>query len=153
MQFVRFALVGVTNTAVTLIAYALGLRLGVAYIPAGACAYALGATNGYALNRTWTFRAHGRAARYFAVVAVGLAANALLLRGVVAAGVPRLAAQALATGPVTLLTFALCRTWAFAEQDASPPYPSVPGLRRAVRRLRRRAAGLRPRRSAAARLR
>jgi putative flippase GtrA len=142
-QLARFAAVGVTNTAVTAGVYAVALRLAVPYLPAGALAYALGATNGFLLNRTWTFGRHGRIRRYVAVVAGGLAVNTLLLRCAVGAGVPHAAAQVAAVVPATLLTFALSRAWAFAEDVESNPSP-VLGARRAVRRERRRAADQRP---------
>jgi putative flippase GtrA len=140
VQLVRFAAVGVTNTAVTLGAYALALHAGVRYVPAGAVAYGLGGVNGFVFNRAWTFGHRGRAlpaaARYGAVVAAGIAANVLLLRAVAGAGVPHAAAQAAAVGPVTLVTFAFSRAWAFAPDAPSPrPHPVVAGrVRRGLRR-------------------
>jgi putative flippase GtrA len=132
-QFVRFGIVGVTNTAVTLGAYSVALRLAVPYLPAGALGYALGASSGFVLNRAWTFRVRGRPGRYLAVVALGLAADALLLRLAVGMGVPRTIAQIVVTAPVTLVTFALSRGWAFASDD--PSYsPSLADARRAPRR-------------------
>jgi putative flippase GtrA len=142
LQFARFAAVGVTNTAVTLGTYALALRLAVPYLPAGALAYALGAGNGFVLNRAWTFRRPGRPARYLAVVAAGLVSNALLLRGAVGIGVPHVAAEVAVAAPVTLLTFALSRRWAFASDVPSHP-PSRLDARRRRRRERRRPARLR----------
>jgi hypothetical protein len=53
-QFGRFALVGVSNTVVSFVAYAILIRIGVFYGAAGALAFALGAANGYILNRRWT---------------------------------------------------------------------------------------------------
>ena len=60
-----------TNTAVTLGVYSVALRLAVPYLPAGALAYALGAGNGFVLNRAWTFRVRGRPWRYLVVATVG----------------------------------------------------------------------------------
>jgi putative flippase GtrA len=143
LQLARFAAVGVTNTAVTLGTYALALRLALPYLPAGALAYAFGAGNGFLLNRAWTFRRRGRPARYLAVVAAGLMANALLLRGAVGLGVPRVAAEVAVAAPVTLLTFALSRAWAFASDVPSYPSPLLDARRRR-RRERRLPARLRP---------
>jgi putative flippase GtrA len=147
-SFVRFCLVGVTNTAVTLGVYAVGLRLAVPYLPAGALAYALGAGNGFVLNRAWTFRVRGRPWRYLVVVGAGLIMNALLLRVAVGMSVPRGLAQVAVAAPVTLVTFALSRSWAFPP-DVPSSYPPVAGLRRARRFKRRGAGGLRPDRPAA----
>jgi putative flippase GtrA len=146
-RFARFCLVGVVNTTVTLGAYSLALRLAVAYLPAGALSYGLGATTGFVLNRAWTFRVQGRPLRYCAVVGVGLAANALLLRVAVGMSVPRELAQVAVAAPVTLVTFALSRSWAFASDV--PSLSPVIGVGRARRRSRRRAGRVRPDRPAA----
>jgi putative flippase GtrA len=146
-QFLRFAAVGMTNTVVTLGAYAAALRLAVPYLPAGALAYGLGAVNGFALNRAWTFRVRGRPARYAVVVGAGLVVNALLLRAAVGMSVPRELAQVAVAAPVTLVTFALSRNWAFASDVTS--HKPGPGVRRARRFERRRAGRLRPDRPAA----
>jgi len=125
-QFIRFLVVGVSNTAITLLAYAGAIHVGVRYLPAGAVAYSLGGVNGFVLNRRWTFSHTGRiarsAVRYAAVTAIGVFLNLVLLRSAVALGVPRAAGEVAAVAPVTLLTFALNRAWAFAASDV-PSYP------------------------------
>jgi putative flippase GtrA len=146
-RFVRFCLVGVSNTVVTVGVYAGALRLAMPYLPAGAVAYGLGAVNGFVLNRAWTFRVRGHPARYCVVVGAGVAANALLLRVAVGMSVPRELAQVAVAAPVTLVTFALSRSWAFAADV--PSHPPVAGLRRARRFQRRRGGRLRPDRPAA----
>jgi putative flippase GtrA len=146
-QFARFGTVGVTNTVISFVAYAAALRLGVRYLPAGAGAFALGALNGFLLNRAWTFRHRGPAlaagSRYVVVQLVGLVATVALLRlAVQGAGLPRLPAQVAAAVPVTLLCFALSRRWVFgaAPSDAAvAPHPAARPARapgRDVRRLR-----------------
>ena len=70
----------------------------------------------------------------------GSLANAVLLRVAVAAGLPRAVAQVAVVAPVTLLTFALSRAWAFAEDVPSHSSP-VSDAGRARRRRRRAAAG------------
>jgi putative flippase GtrA len=136
-QFVRFATVGATNTVVSLLAYAVALRAGAPYLPAGAAAFGLGALNGFLLNRAWTFRHAGRAlpagARYAIVQLLGLGATVgLLWVAVHGVGVPRLPGEVVAAGPVTLLTFALSRLWVFEarpshDEAASPPALAAPG--------------------------
>jgi putative flippase GtrA len=125
-QFIRFLIVGASNTAITLLAYAGAIHVGVRYLPAGAAAYSLGGLNGFVLNRRWTFSHTGRiarsAVRYAAVTAIGVCLNLVLLRLAVAIGVPRAAGEVAAVAPVTLLTFALNRAWAFAASDV-PSYP------------------------------
>jgi len=138
-QFFRFLVVGVSNTAITLLAYAGAIHVGVRYLPAGAVAYSLGGVNGFILNRRWTFSHSGRVARsavrYAAVTAIGVFVNLVLLRAAVALGVPRAAGEVAAVAPVTLLTFALNRAWAFAASDV-PSYPPAQLAGRARRRVR-----------------
>jgi putative flippase GtrA len=138
-QFVRFLIVGLSNTAITLLAYAGAIHVGVRYLPAGAGAYLLGGANGFVLNRSWTFAHHGRvgqaAVRYAAVTAIGVVLNLALLRAAVAIGVPHAAGEVAAVAPVTLLTFALNRAWAFSASDVSsyPPAQLAGRARRWVR--------------------
>ena len=138
-QFVRFLIVGASNTAITLLAYAAAIHAGVRYLPAGAGAYALGGVNGFVLNRTWTFSHTGRiwhsAVRYAAVTTIGISLNLVLLRLVVGMGGPRPAGEIAAVAPVTLLTFALNRAWAFSVSDV-PSYPPAQLAGRARRWVR-----------------
>jgi putative flippase GtrA len=139
-QLLRFIAVGISNTAITLVAYAAAIHVGVRYLPAGAAAYALGGVNGFLLNRTWTFAHRGdilpAAARYAVVTAAGILANLALLRAAISLGVPRAAGEVAAVAPVTLLSFALNRAWAFAVIDA-PSLPPALVADRARRRVRR----------------
>jgi putative flippase GtrA len=118
-QACRFGLVGATNTALTLGAYALLVVAGVPGPVAGALGWTLGAANGYRLNRGWTFRSAARgitpATRYVAVQALGAGLNALGIWLVVGHGdLPRFEGEIAILPAVTLLTFALCRGWVFA---------------------------------------
>jgi putative flippase GtrA len=148
IQFLRFLIVGAANTAITLVAYAAAMHAGVRYLPAGALAYSLGGVNGFVFNRTWTFAHRGHilpaATRYAVVTAVGIIANLALLRTAVALGVPRSAGEVAAVAPVTLVTFALNRAWAFAVDVASLPPAPVAGRPRRGLRQPARAGGADP---------
>jgi putative flippase GtrA len=118
-QLVRYGLVGVTNTAVTLAAYAIVIGVGLPVPVAAVAGWASGAVNGYRLNRAWTFRSAltgaGPAARYVVVAAFGAGLNAI--GATVAVGhehLPRLAGDVAILPAVTLVTFVLCRRWVFA---------------------------------------
>src|SRR5205085_1103924 len=76
MRLVRYATVGLANTLLTFVAFAVLTHAGVAATVASALAFAAGAMNGYALNRRWTFRTRGRFGRYVAVQALGAACSA-----------------------------------------------------------------------------
>ena len=55
----KFALVGVSNTLITLLVYTFLLKVvGMWYLAASAIGFIVGATNGFLLNRRWTFREH-----------------------------------------------------------------------------------------------
>jgi putative flippase GtrA len=116
-QFGMFALVGVSNTVISFVAYAILIRIGVLYWAAGALAFALGAGNGYILNRRWTFSAQDsiRARlRYLVVQTAGLAATVALLWLLVSyADIGRLAAYPITIPAVTLATFFANRGWTF----------------------------------------
>jgi putative flippase GtrA len=132
-QLARFAIVGATNTAVTFVAYTAAVGVGVHYLPAAAAAFVLGAVNGFVLNRAWTFRHGGRplasGSRYAVVQLAGLGTNLVLLWFAVhLAGLGRLPGEAAAAPPVTLMMFALSRTWVFpATRGLQPRVMPVAG--------------------------
>ena len=136
-QALRYLLVGASNTAITLVGYALLVAAGVPAVAASAIAFAAGALNGYRLNRTWTFRSDRRGARagvrYLVVVTLGLGLNAIaVVLAVHGAGLPKLAGEVAALPPVTAMTFVLARTWVFGDGEGDRrggtgiPGPAVP---------------------------
>jgi putative flippase GtrA len=120
-QLVRFLIVGVGNTLLSLVVYRLLLALGAWYVLAAPLAFATGAVNGYVFNRRWTFAARDSTrARilYIAVQVAGAASTSLLvLLFVRAAGTGRVWAYLAAVPPVTLCMFAANRLWTFAKRD------------------------------------
>src|ERR1700692_3924649 len=59
VQFMKFGIVGVSNTLLTFAVYTLLLKVfGVWYLAASAIGFTVGAVNGFLLNRRWTFREH-----------------------------------------------------------------------------------------------
>ena len=119
-QLVRFGVVGAANTALTLATYAVLVAFHAPVPLAGAIGWGVGAVNGFVLNRAWTFGGAARgavpAARYAAVALLGSGLDSALLA--IAVGqehLPRLAGELAALPPVTLLSFALCRGWVFAQ--------------------------------------
>ena len=119
-QVGRFAVVGVMNTALSLVVYKVCVDIGIAYPVASVIAFAVGAVNSYTFNRIWTFRA-GKATgagflRYLVVQGVGLGVNELVLIACVEAlSLDRLLAQAFALVVASTLMFVLNRQWAFAH--------------------------------------
>jgi putative flippase GtrA len=66
LQFLKFVIVGGTNTAITYGIYLLLLSGGLHHQWALAGDYALGIVYGYLLNRYWTFRSQGKPANSIA---------------------------------------------------------------------------------------
>ena len=118
LQLIRFCCVGASG-------YVLNLAIFRAadgwmpYVPAFALAFVLSAVSNFLWNRVWTFsgaagRAHHQLARFLSVSASALALDLVLLAGMVElAGLPKLAAAALAIAIVTPVSFLANRRWSF----------------------------------------
>lgn len=119
VQFVKFGIVGVSNTLVAFAVYTVLLKVfGVWYVAASGIGFAVGAVNGFLLNRRWTFREHDGDAltpvRWAIVQTCGLGLNlGLVYLFVHDAGLDELVGQIPATAIVTVLTFAANRSWTF----------------------------------------
>jgi putative flippase GtrA len=128
LQWLRFVIVGASNTLLSWCVYALLEHVGVHYLLASGIAFAIGAINSYVFNRRWTFRSHGRplpeVIRFGVVQCVGLALDVSLLYVLVHhVGVHHLIAQALVFPVASAATFTLSRSWAFRGSPARPPGP------------------------------
>jgi putative flippase GtrA len=130
IQFVKFGIVGVSNTLLTFAVYTLLLKVfGVWYLAASAIGFAVGTINSFLLNRRWTFRGHVGDAltpvRWTVVQCGGLGVNeGLLYVFVHDARVDKLLSQAFATAVVTITTFLANRAWTFRTHT---PLPAVDG--------------------------
>jgi putative flippase GtrA len=124
-QFVKFGVVGVSNTLLSLVVYAVLLKgFGVWYLAASAIGFAVGMVNGFLWNRRWTFRDHVGDAltpvRWGIVQTCGLGVNEGLLYVLVNdAHLDKLLAQVCATGVVTVSTFLANRAWTFRMHPAA----------------------------------
>lgn len=124
VQFLKFGVVGVSNTLLAFAVYALLLKVfGVWYIAASGIGFAVGAVNGFLLNRRWTFKEHVGDAltpvRWAVVQSCGLACNlGLVYLFVHDAGMDKLIGQIPATAIVVVLTFAANRSWTFKTPAA-----------------------------------
>jgi putative flippase GtrA len=121
VQFVKFGVVGVSNTLLFFAIYTLLLKVfGVWYLAASAIGFSVGAVNGFLLNRRWTFEGHVGDSltplRWAIVQGCGLGLNELLLYALVdGAKLDELIAQGIATVTVTVTTFIVNRAWTFRE--------------------------------------
>jgi putative flippase GtrA len=126
-QFVKFGIVGVSNTLLAFTVYILLVKVfGVWYIAASAIGFAVGAVNGFLLNRRWTFREHVGDAltpvRWCVVQGCGLLANlGLVFLFVDDVRLDKLVGQAFATAIVVVLTFFANRAWTFRVDRVPDP--------------------------------
>jgi putative flippase GtrA len=122
LQFVKFGIVGVSNTLISFAVYTLLLKaFDVWYVAASGIGFAVGAINGFLWNRAWTFRGHVGDAltpvRWFVVQSCGLLVNlGLVYVFVDGVGFGKLTGQAATIAIVTLLTFFANRAWTFKGQ-------------------------------------
>src|SRR5712691_5630801 len=118
-QLAKFCVVGAGGYVVNLGVYTLLLNwANLPYWLAATGSFLVAVTNNYTWNRLWTFRHHrGRVAyqglRFLVVSTVALGANLLVLHALVALGVDKVAAQAIAIVLVTPLNFVGNKLWSF----------------------------------------
>jgi putative flippase GtrA len=119
IQLAKFSVVGASGYVVNLTVYAILLNAaGLHYLTAATCSFVVAVTNNYLLNRSWTFR-HQRGhfalqgLRFFAVAMLALGANLVILRVLVAAGMGKILAQAVAIVLVTPVNFVGNKLWSF----------------------------------------
>jgi dolichol-phosphate mannosyltransferase len=121
LQLAKFCAVGASGYVVNLAVYATLLAFGVHYLLAAFCSFLVAVTNNYLWNRAWTFR-HQRGHlvfqgfRFLLVSMVALAANLAFLSALVALGVPKLPAQAIAIALVTPWNFVANKLWSFRRR-------------------------------------
>jgi putative flippase GtrA len=125
LQFVKFGIVGVSNTLIAFAVYTLLLKaFGVWYVAASGIGFAIGAVNGYLWNRAWTFKGHVGDAltpvRWFVVQGCGLLLDLGLVYLLVdGTGMDKLLGQAVTTVVVTVITFFVNRAWTFKGHAAT----------------------------------
>ena len=123
VQLAKFCAVGASGYVVNLAVYGTLLAFGVHYLLAAVCSFLVAVTNNYLWNRVWTFR-HQRGHlvfqgfRFLLVSTVALGANLAFLSVLVALGVPKLPAQAMAIALVTPWNFVANKLWSFRRRHA-----------------------------------
>ncbi|MGH3023985.1 MAG: GtrA family protein [Gaiellaceae bacterium] len=124
VQLAKFCTVGVSGYAVNLAVYATLLAFDVHYLLAAVCSFLVAVTNNYLWNRTWTFRRQRghlvfQGFRFLVVSSVALAANLVFLTVLVALGMPKLPAQAIAIVLVTPWNFVANKLWSFRRHASA----------------------------------
>jgi putative flippase GtrA len=136
-QLVRFCVVGASGYVVNLWVFStlvlgeivLGpvpvadLGFEAHHIPAAIGSFLVAVTNNYTWNRLWTFRDQRghvayQGARFLVVSTLALGANLVVLELLVRAGLPAIAAQAIAIVLVTPVNFIGNKLWSFGPTRA-----------------------------------
>ena len=121
-QLARFCTVGASGYVVNLAVYTLLLRgAGLHYLLAATGSFLVAVTNNYTWNRLWTFRRRRghvvfQGLRFFVVAVCALGANLLILEGLIALGLEKVPAQAIAIILVTPLNFVGNKLWSFRRR-------------------------------------
>jgi putative flippase GtrA len=119
MQLAKFGAVGATGYIVNLAVYTALLRgAGWHYAYAATVSFLVAVTNNYLWNRIWTFRDHRghvgfQGLRFFTVALVAYGANLGILTALIAFGMNKVVAQAIAIVLVTPLNFVGNKLWSF----------------------------------------
>jgi putative flippase GtrA len=119
MQLAKFGAVGATGYVVNLAVYTALLRgAGWHYAYAATVSFLVAVTNNYLWNRIWTFRDQRghvgfQGLRFFTVALVAYGANLGLLSALIAFGMNKVVAQAIAIVLVTPLNFVGNKLWSF----------------------------------------
>jgi putative flippase GtrA len=121
LQLAKFCAVGLTGYVVNLAVYATLLAFDVHYLVAAVCSFLVAVTNNYLWNRIWTFRRQRghlvhQGFRFLLVSTVALGANLVFLSVLVALGLPKLPAQAIAIALVTPWNFVANKLWSFRRR-------------------------------------
>src|SRR5436190_22595008 len=121
VQLAKFAVVGATGYVVNLAVYTALLRdADWHYAAAATASFLVAVTNNYLWNRLWTFRDQRghvgfQGLRFFTVAVVAYGANLGILSALIALGMDKVAAQAIAIVLVTPLNFIGNKLWSFAR--------------------------------------
>ena len=119
VQLAKFSVVGATGYVINLAVYTALLRgAGFHYAAAATCSFLVAVTNNYIWNRLWTFHAQRghlgwQGLRFLVVALVAYAANLALLSALIALGMDKVVAQAIAVILVTPLNFIGNKLWSF----------------------------------------
>lgn len=121
LQFLKFSLVGVLNTLITIISYNILIFLGLNYQLSNVIGYALGTINSYFFNKSWVFSSKENSYKLFTkfiiVNLITLGINSYILHlGVTNFNLSKSIAQLIATAFGMVVNFALNKLWTFNDK-------------------------------------
>ena len=120
-RFIKFGLIGVLNTLITISSYMLLVYLGVYYILANIIGYSLGIINSFYWNKNWVFQVNSKQRNIFMkfvlVNLITLVINTLILYLLNHyLHIHPYLAQIIATGVGLVFNFFLNKKWTFEDE-------------------------------------
>lgn len=122
IQFLKFGTVGIFNTLITIVTFAVLVYIGLNYILANIFAYALGVLNSFYWNKNWVFKAKSDSnkllLKFITVNLVTLIINTSILYFLVnLLSLNTYLSQIIATGIGLIFNFVLNKKWTFETQN------------------------------------
>lgn len=123
-KFLKFGLVGIFNTLITIISYIFLVKIGMNYLVANSIAYIIGVANSYYWNKNWVFRPKDSNkslfVKFLAVNLIVLAFNTISLYLLVNKLLMNpFISQIFAIGVGMIINFFLNKLWTFNNQEHS----------------------------------
>lgn len=117
-QFIKFSIVGASNTLISFVLYYILVKLGLHYMISNVLAYSAGVINSYILNSTWVFHANSQqGSKIIKFITVNLGAlllsSSLLYICVDFLGINKIISQVIVTLIVLLVNYAGNKLWTF----------------------------------------
>ncbi|MBJ8006972.1 GtrA family protein [Bacillus cereus] len=121
-KFLKFGLVGIANTLITIISYVILVKLGMNYLVANTLSYSIGVANSYYWNKNWVFQSNGKDLsifiKFLTVNLIVFAFNTLSLFILVAKfSINEFIAQIFAIGVGMVINFVLNKIWTFNQTE------------------------------------
>ena len=123
-KLLKFGLVGVVNTTISVLCYILLVKLGISYILSNIISYILGILNSYYWNKKWVFNyQNSKTPVFIKFVAVNLVVLGIstfsLFQFVQVLGLNQYIAQIFSTGIGMIVNFISNKNWTFAANSQS----------------------------------
>ncbi|NUC15822.1 GtrA family protein [Bacillus mycoides] len=123
-KFLKFGLVGIANTLITIISYVILVKLGMNYLVANTLSYSIGVANSYYWNKNWVFQSNGKDSsifiKFLTVNLIVFAFNTLSLFILVTKfSINEFIAQIFAIGIGMMINFFLNKMWTFSQTEKS----------------------------------
>lgn len=119
-EFIKFSIVGVSNTLITLISYNILISLGINYIISNIVGYAFGTINGFIWNKKWVFKSNKQSSILFVkFIIVNLITLSFSTMGLLILvnnlNSNKVVAQIMATFITLTINYTLNKLWTFSQ--------------------------------------